>query len=208
MSERTREAMREYREDQQRKSEKVISGTAKVTKRKKSRKILDSFVSEDLPEVRNYIWDDVVAPIIRSCLYDIGVGALSSVFGRGSGGNYGRYGGNGRYGGDTRVSYRQYYDNGPRDRRKDDRYYRRGVYDYDELSFDTYAEADKVLGRMLDQISAYGNVSVLEMYDFSGLSCDYTAKDYGWVNLRRAVVRQGRDGRWYIEGLPKAMPID
>lgn len=189
-------------------SEKVIEGSAKVRKRSKSQKLLDTIVPEDMYDVRSYVIQDVIAPIIQNCLYEIGVGALGSIFGRGKPSSPRM---------SSRPSYRDYYDSRGRREARDirdysrsSRYYeerpRRGTYDYDTICFDTYTEADKVLERMRDQIATYGNVSVLEYFDFAGLSCDYTARDYIWEDLRRAKVVWDRDG-WIIEGLPRPLPI-
>lgn len=187
---------------------KVIEGSAKVRKRSKSQKFLDTLVPEDMYDVRSYVIQDVIAPIIQNCLYEIGVGALGSIFGRGKPSSPRS---------SSRASYRDYYDiRGRREAReirdysRSSRYYdepiRRRTYEYDTICFDTYTEADKVLERMRDQVATYGNVSVLEYFDFAGVSCDYTARDWVMEDLRRAKVVWDRDG-WIIEGLPRPVPI-
>ena len=190
------------------KAEKIIDGTAKVRKRTKSQKLMDAVLPEDIFDVKEYVIRDVVAPIIQNSLYDIAVGWLSAIFGRRSAPMGGRA---------SRPSYRDYYDDRdrrrPRDYSRESRYSqrdyspRRRTFDYETIVFDTYTEADKVLERMRDQVVTYGNVSILEMFDFAGLSCDYTAKDFGWEDLRRAKVVWDRDG-WVIDGLSRPLPID
>ena len=59
---------------------------------------------------------------------------------------------------------------------------------------------------MVDRESGYGLVTVADMYDMAGLSVPYTARNYGWFNLRTAEVMRGHDG--YFLKLPRAMPID
>ena len=188
------------------KTGKVIDGSAKVRKRSRSQKIADTFLPDDMYDIRSYIIQDVVAPIIKNSLYDMAVGWLSAIFGRGVSPAKR----------EPRPSYRDYYDDQERRRERDysrasryprETYQRRRTFDYETIIFDTYTEADKVLERMRDQEETYGNVSVLEYFDFAGLSCDYTARDFVFKDLRRAKVVWDRDG-WVIDGLPRPVPMD
>ena len=191
--------------DERKKAEKVIDGSAKVRKRTKSQKLVETFLPDDMYDIRTYVIQDVIAPIIKNSLYDMAIGWLSAIFGRSASPSRGS----------SRPSYRDYYDERERRRERDysrsSRYSqndqpRRRTFDYETIVFDTYTEADKVLERMRDQLATYGNVSILEYFDFAGLSCDYTAKDYGWEDLRRAKVVWDRDG-WVIDGLGRPIPI-
>ena len=51
----------------------------------------------------------------------------------------------------------------------------------------------------------YGVVSVADMYDLCGMTCNYTDNKYGWKSLARADISRVRDG--YMIKLPKAEPI-
>ena len=84
-----------------------------------------------------------------------------------------------------------------------------GRFDYDDISFDSRGDAELVLDQMRDLVDGdrgFGLVTVADMYDLAGLQAPFTARKYGWFNLRTAEVIRGRDG-FYIR-LPKAMPID
>ena len=59
---------------------------------------------------------------------------------------------------------------------------------------------------MDELIDTYGSVSVADMYDLVGMSCNYTDNKYGWTNLRNAEPVRVRDG--YLLKMPKATPID
>lgn len=48
----------------------------------------------------------------------------------------------------------------------------------------------------------YGVVSVADMYDLCGMTCNYTDNKYGWKSLARADISRVRDG--YMIKLPKA----
>ena len=82
------------------------------------------------------------------------------------------------------------------------------------LNYDYYSgndlysegEAEDVLSRMDELIDTYGVVSVADLYDLVGISCNYTDNKYGWTNLRNAEPVRVRDG--YMLKLPKALPID
>ena len=82
------------------------------------------------------------------------------------------------------------------------------------LNYDYYSgndlysegEAEDVLSRMDELIDTYGVVSVADLYDLVGISCNYTDNKYGWTNIRNVEPIRVRDG--YMLKLPKAMPID
>ena len=66
---------------EEKRAEKVISGTAK-TKKNEMRKLTDIFISEDVANVKNYILMDVLVPSIKKAIYDIVVNSLDmSLFG-------------------------------------------------------------------------------------------------------------------------------
>ena len=80
------------------------------------------------------------------------------------------------------------------------------MFDYDDIIFDTRAEADKVLGCMDDIIDTYGVVRVTDMFDLVGESSPHTAMNYGWNNIRNAKIVSVRGGGYKIE-MPRAVHI-
>ena len=60
---------------------------------------------------------------------------------------------------------------------------------------------------MDELIDTYRAVSVADMYDLAGLSCDYTDNKYGWTNISGAKPVRVRDGRYMLD-LPRALPIN
>jgi hypothetical protein len=104
------------------------------------------------------------------------------------------------------VSYRKYAD---RDRR-DDRYSEsrtRTNYGFDDVYLESRGEAEEVLTRMDELIDAYGFVTVADLYDLVGKTCNYTDNKYGWTNLRNAEAVRVRGGD-YLLRLPRATLID
>ena len=66
-------------------------------------------------------------------------------------------------------------------------------------------EAEEVITRMDELIETYGVVSVADLYDLVGKTCEYTDNKYGWTNVRNAEPIRVRDG-WMLR-LPKALPL-
>lgn len=180
----------------EKKIEPVVKG--KVTKKKNNvRKLTDTFVSEDIQNVKSYVLMDVLVPAIKKAISDIVTNGIDMIL-------YGESGRSTRKTNASTVSYRNYYDN-----RRDDRYSSsrtRTGYSYDDVVLETRSEAEDVLTRMDELIDTYGVVSVADMYDLVGISCNYTDNKYGWTNLRNAEPVRVRDG--YMLKLPKALPID
>lgn len=191
---------------EKKKIEKVISGTAKVKKKNEIRKFADIFISEDIKNVKSYVFMDVLVPAIKKAISDIVTDGIDMIL----------YGGNGKRSKSSsnasKVSYRNYYD------RRDDsggayggHSYRspanaRSSYSYDDITLERRGEAEDVLARMNELIDTYGVVSVADLYDLVGITGSYTDNKYGWTNISNAEAVRVRDG--YLLKLPKALPID
>ena len=170
----------------------VVSGG--VRKRKKNR-IADIFISEDAANVKSYVFMDVLVPAIKKADSDIVRDGIDMIL----------YGETHRSSSSKKTSYVSYRDYSSSSRRDDRRDTRRSIYHYDELIFDTRGDADFVLDQMYEILEAYDIVSVADLYDLAGESCEHTANRYGWTNLRNAEVVRVRDG--YVIKLPKPGPI-
>ena len=187
-----------FREEQktpERKVEKVVRGSVKTKKKSEVRKLTDVFVSEDVANVKSYILMDVLVPAVKKAISDIVTNGIDMLL-------YGESRGSKKRAGDY-VSYRNYSDP-RRDDRRDTR--ARSGFDYDDLIFNTRADAEAVREQMDDMIDRYGVVTVADLYDMAELTAPYTSNKYGWTNIRTADVVRGRDG--YVIKLPRAMPID
>ncbi len=81
-------------------------------------------------------------------------------------------------------------------------------YDYDQISFDTKAEADVVIESMFELIdSPYKCVTVGDLYELAQVSPGpYTNCNYGWTNLSGSEAVRHFDGRWYLS-LPRPRPV-
>ena len=177
----------------EKKVEKVTTGKVKTKKRSEGSKLKDVFISEDVRDVKSYIFLDVLVPAIKNAIVDIVTDGVNMIFGTGkkrssSSSNY--------------VSYRDYSRRDDRSRasRSSSR------FNYDDLIFESRGEAENVRDQMDAMIDRYGVVTVADMYDMADISAPYTSNKYGWTNLRNADIVRVRDG--YVIKLPRAVPID
>lgn len=187
--------------DKKQKMEKVISGTAKVKKKSEARKFTDVFIAEDMHNVKNFIFMDVVVPAIKNLVVDMIQEATHRLFYGSSARTKER---NGNFIAD-RVSYDRFS-------KKDDNWRRSDnsrstpSYSYDTITLSTRGDAEIVLDRMYEAIKEYGMVSVADFYELVGVPDEFTDHKYGWTSLRNAGISRVRDG--YRIDLPKPFPLD
>ena len=180
------------------KIEKVVRGKVKTKPRSGMSKITDVFISEDASNVKSYIVMDVLVPAVKKAISDIVRDGIDMIL-------YGESRGRRSSTSSSYVSYRDYSrsDDRDRDRFRDSR--TRSGYNHDDIILESRGEAEEVLTRMDELIDTYGVVSVADLYDLIGKSCEYTDNKYGWTNIRNAEPIRVRDG--YMLKLPKALPI-
>lgn len=187
-----------YKEEQKQaaerqKYEKVVKRPARL---KKKNSLAETFISEDISNVKKYVFGDILIPTIKNTIVDIITDSISMLI-------LGESRGHRRRSNADSVSYTKYYDRG-RSTRTDSINTRNG-YSYTEVEVDTRDEADEVLARMDEIIDQYGMVSVLDMYDLVGITGNYTDNKYGWTNIRNAEIIRGRNG--YVIKMPKALSL-
>lgn len=176
--------------------EKVVRGKVK-TKKNGVRSLSEVFISEDAANVKNYIIMDVIVPAIKRALYDGVTNSLDMIL----------FGGRGNRGkrsiADT-VSYNNYSSSSRgRDRDRDSRV--SVGYSYDDIIFESRADAKEVLERMDELMEQYERVTVADMYDLVGKTGEFTDNKYGWTNIRNAEIVSVRDG--YKIKMPRAVPF-
>ena len=180
----------------ERRTEKVVTGNVKQRKRTGLSKAGSIFMPGDVNSVKSYILMDVLVPSIKRAVSDIVCNGINMLLGEPNRGRSSQPG--------AKVSYRQYYQD--RDERKD--YARpraQAQYSYDDVIFDNRGDAEEVLYRMEELLDRFDVVSVADLFDMAGISCNYTDNKYGWTDLRDARVERVRDG--YIINLPRATTL-
>ena len=201
MSEEYKPNSHKFREGQsealtEKKIEKVVRGKVKTKPKSGVSKITDIFISEDASNVKSYILMDVLVPAVKKAISDIVRDGIDMIL-------YGESRGRRSSTTSSYVSYRDYSRSDDRDRFRDSR--TRSGYNHDDIILESRGEAEEVLTRMDELIDTYGVVSVADLYDLIGKSCEYTDNKYGWTNIRNAEPIRVRDG--YMLKLPKALPI-
>ena len=195
-----------YKEEQktttteEKRVQRVVKEPAK-TRTNEVRRFADIFISEDVSNVKNYIFMDVLVPAIKKAIYDIVTNGIDMFLYGGTG--------KGKSGSNTsKVSYRNYYDqkNGNVNCRGSENVKANTGFEYDDIEFRNRGEAEAALEQMRDAITRYGLVSVADLYDMAGLTAPYTSHKYGWVSVSNVSVARTRDG--YVLKLPRAVPID
>lgn len=190
------------RQEQQseKKVEAVITGAAKTRKKGEMQKFADVFIAEDANNVKSYILMDVIVPAVKKAISDIVTTGIDMIL-------YGEAGRSKKNGTASKVSYRNYYDQGADRVRAGSAGNRRNTPDYDDILFDTRGDAEAVLDAMNDIISQYGTVSVSDFYDLARVPNDnFTMNRYGWTNISGATAVRVRDS--YILKLPRAIPLN
>lgn len=194
-----------YKEEQKRASteekrvQKVVKGPVK-TKKNEVRKLADIFISEDVANVKSYIFMDVLVPAIKKAIYDIVTNGIDMFLYGGTGKSK-----NGPSG--TKVSYRSYYDQkSSNNNRGSENTRSRSGFEYEDIIFDNRGEAEAVKQQMQAAIGKYGFVTVADLYDMVDLPAPYTSQKYGWSDVSNAEVTRTRDG--YMLKLPRAGAYD
>lgn len=185
---------------ERKKLEKVVTGKVKTKKRNEISKLGEIFIAEDARNVKSYILMEVLVPAVKKAISDIVTNGIDMLL-------FGEGGRTRKTSSASTVSYRNYYDQKDITRRdySSARVRTRTGYSYDDIILETRGEAEEVLARMDELIETYGIVSVADMYDLVGKTCNYTDNKYGWTNILNAEPIHVRDG--YMLKMPKAGPI-
>lgn len=186
----------EHKEVEKKRVNKVVTNPVK-TRKNEVRKITDIFISEDVKNVKSYIFMDVLVPAIKNAVTAIVKDGIDMIL-------WGEAGGKGKSSNASKISYRNYYDNRSSGSYTGNR--SRAGYSYDDIVLTTRGEAEEVLTRMDELISQYGYCTVGDLLDMVGVTGSYTDNKYGWTNISSAQPVRVRDG-WVLK-LPRVVPMD
>lgn len=179
--------------EDEKKVEKVISGTAKTRKRGKAHRFADVFLAEDIKDVKSYIWLDVIVPAIKDGIVDTIQKATEMFF-------YGKTRSSSR----SRTSYTSYSSyskpNGARALQA------RPVVNFDDIILETREDAENVRDILEDLLERYGKVTVGDVYDAAGITGNgYTDRYHGWTDLSEMRVTRVREG--YLLEMPRVREL-
>jgi hypothetical protein len=190
------------------KVEKVVSGGVRKQKKGFCKKLAETFMEDDSKSVGSYVLYDILIPAAKDLIVDMISSGAEMLFGtRRTGRGYGRIPGStwtsygGRYNGGTSIR-------DPRDRdRRDGPRTARLRQDFEEIIFDTRADALEVLDRMQDLINDYRMVSVSDYYTLCDMESNFTDRKYGWTDLHGVAPQRARGGG-YILDLPRTQLLE
>lgn len=188
-----KEQQRVAAEEEKKPIQKVVKGPVKRKPKSGFQKFVGSFIAEDLPKVREYIFNDIIIPTAKQTFVNM-VNAF--IFGEGSKVNSNLPA--------SKVSYNEYYNRTSNATSR--RPAVRSTYSYDDIILATKGEAEMVLRSLDDIISQYGLVRVADLYELVGWPSNYTDNNYGWMDLRSAQAIRVQGG--YLLKLPRAVPLD
>jgi hypothetical protein len=187
-------------------AKRQLQGTVNPEKQSLGKKIVSTFVKDDMNEVKEYVWYDVVLPKVKEIISETisntvdmalyGERRSRSNINRRGGSSYVSYSSQYRSTNDSRPQYAS----GSRDRRDG--------YNLSNLIFDTRVDAESVLGDLCDLVEDYKMASVADFYKFAGMEEQSTFMDrrWGWYDLGNARVVRTRDG--YSIDMPRPQQLD
>lgn len=196
--------------EKDKKMEPVVTGGAQVKKKNALEKVNDFLFEDPQPETKdvpNWLMYDIVQPTAKKFIWDAADGLLGMVrnyisvkiFGNKSPIDDNKPRG-------PMIAYNSMYSQNKAPQTKIVSGAR--AYEFDNLTFDTEADARNVLRQLKERLSTYGLASVGNLYDSSGYNTDnYQVYKYGWTNLDSAEIVHDFNGRYFIR-LPKALPIE
>lgn len=196
------------REEKRPKLEKMVDASEYKKKENAVTKLIDMFLPEDSYDLKDYIINGIVVPMIKDGLEDIGH-TLIRGSGRKKSSSRRIYRRDYDDDDDIRPAYRKYYDDRRRERDYDeDRYYKPERTDFKNVRFKSRGDAERILTKMEDIIYQNRYVSLLDFYEITGQSTKSTDDNYGWTNLDRAKVERLRLDNGYMIRFPSPMPLD
>lgn len=180
---------------------KVAKGVTKKSQASSFQKFAKAFLPEDAKSIKDYVIEETpgfIMGFLRRLLQNI-LDTYLPENGRYSsrGSSVFRSGGSGiRY--DT-IRTGASTGGGVKSRRTNT------VYEYENVVFEDYADAEEVLDHLYDCLEQYEKVRVFDLYDLAGVAAKSTDRDYGWTDLRGTHIISVKEG-WVIE-LPRAIPL-
>jgi flagellin-like hook-associated protein FlgL len=191
---------------------KVVKGGVTQKKKPLGKRFMETFISDDVANVKSYIVNDVLIPAAKDTVSDIVGGIVDAIksgvevalFGEVRSISRSR-----RDSGRSYVSYDKYSskDRDRRDERRELSHRDRARHNFDDIVFESRDDALDVRNNLVDLIDQYGEATVANLYDLVGITESFTDTKYGWKNLASSSVSKiGRDG--YVLNLPKPILLD
>lgn len=182
-----------------RRLKKVVQGTATTRKPSLAKKFGETFIAEDVSNVKNYLFFDVLVPAIKDTIVNFVTNGINAVIYGDTRPRQSRF--SQPYGNRSYTSYSSY----SRPSRPPEGSFRPGRetrYSQEkEPIVESRYDADLVLEELNNCILEYDQATVGDLYDLLGFDPDHTDYKWGWTDLSSATVRKVPGG-WLID-LPR-----
>lgn len=179
---------------------KVKQITQAIIISEKKKPLLLRIFGDNTKSMGEYVIWDVLIPAMKNTLNDMVQNGLEMMlFGETRSRNLRRERGRTYVSYDTKFSYK---DREPRRERT------RSIdrHKFEGVVLPSRAEAEEVLGNLVDLIEDYNLATVADFYDMVGLQAEWSDNKYGWDNLSRASVARTREG--YVLEMPRPVILD
>lgn len=173
------------------------------TKKPLSKKFAETFIEEDVADVKSYILMDVIIPGIKNTILDV----LSMMFFREP--YRGQRGGSrdDHYDYSARYKYRGSSNSRSRRRdRDDDEYQQDDKTDYRNIILRNRSDAEEVVDQMRKRIRQYDTASIADLFDLIDVSGKYTDNNWGWDREEDIGIRRVSQG--YLIDVSEAKLLD
>ena len=205
-----KEEKKQQETKQRTKAKPVINKDSIVsTKKPVSKKIVETFIEDDVKDVKKYFVQDVVIPGLKNGCLEL----LETMFFGETGRRRSRGDRRDRYA--PRSGYSSYYrrdndrrsDRRDRDRRENDRYESRNDrLDYRNIILRNRADANEIVDKMIERIEEFDACSVADFFDMLDLTSTYQDNNWGWTDDRDIRVRRVSSG--FLIDVPEAKYLD
>lgn len=182
--------------EEREKTEKVVVGKVVQKKPNFAKRFARGMVADDVTNVGDFVFTDVVMPAVRNLLYDIvSQGTHRVLFGTNSRARRGAYNAPGYAGpvSNLKTAYHRAREEsvpaGPQMSRQE-----QATHNFDGLFLETQADAQEVLDQLQARVARYGSATVSDLYGYLGVTGSFADQRHGWTNLDDASVRHTRQG--------------
>ena len=183
--------------DKQKKVEQVVKSGVTVKEKSLGGKLAETFLSEDVANVKTYILKDVIIPAIKDTIVSIVQNGIEMMF-------YGDTKVSKKSSSGTYVSYNSIYQ--PTTRTPVSRSSENTRNNTKDFIFESRGEAEKVLDMLTEIVSEYQAASVADLCQLVGVTGEWTDNKWGWYDLTSASVKRVHGG--YMLDLPKPTHIE
>lgn len=176
------------------KIEPVVSGKVKKKGKSFGEKMVDSFINEEVDDVKGYLVSEVLVPTVKKTIIDV----IKMFF-------YGRTAGPGGPGTEivsyNRMSGGRTYLMGSSAMPK-----RTSRKTFDDIWFENRGDVETVVDNLNAIMETYHVVSVADLFELSNQSTVFTDNRFGWTDI--GAMRVIQSGGGYILKMPPPRPID